>query len=81
MRNDLPPDLQHISEANYDDPKVKQWCEEGEKRFIEKFGKISHEELFKIENLAHQVQKENPKLNFREAVDIVMKRMPFRKRQ
>lgn len=78
---ELPPDFHQLSEANHDDPQIKQWCEEGDKRFIEKFGKISHEELFKIEKSAYQIIKENTKLGFREAVNIAMRRISFRKKR
>ena len=69
----------NLPEADYNDPLVKQWCEEVDNKFGEKFGRISHEELFKIQELATKVRKQNPRLKFNEAVDIVLGKISFKK--
>ncbi len=72
-RNNLP-------EADYNDPLVKQWCEEVDQKFQEKFGRITHEELFKIQELATKIRKEDSRLKFYEAVDIILEQISFKKR-
>ena len=67
-------------EADYHDPLVKQWCEEVDKSFNEKFGRISHKELFKIQELAEKARKQNPHLTFNEAVNVVLEKIAFKKR-
>lgn len=69
-----------FSEADYNDPLVKQWCEEVDQKFQEKFGRITHEELFKIQDLVTKIRKENPLLKFNEAVDIVLEQISFQKK-
>lgn|SRR3989338_10273316 len=70
----------NFPEADYNDPLVKQWCEEVDKNFNEKFGPISHKELFKIQELSEKVRKQNPHLTFNEAVNVVLEKIAFKKR-
>ena len=70
----MAPDLADLPEADYDDPAIQAMIRETEAARLNKFGKLTSEDIEKLSELREAVQRENPDLSWEEITDLAWRK-------
>jgi hypothetical protein len=75
----LPPDIKNLQEFDWDDPKNKKWIKEQDKKTVERYGRLSTEQMESIYKAKLRLLSQSPALDEKRAFDLAWEHVTGKK--